>query len=90
MFSLPPVDVSRDRGWQQAEADMEQIEFALARPDFMQAADEMLRAVVAANVAWQAGRRGCRSKWYRRGLGSGTRRDAAASRQRARSRRRLA
>jgi hypothetical protein len=69
---------------------VEQIEFALARPDFLQAADEMLRAVVAANVAWQAGRRGCRSRSFRRSGASAARRDAAASRQRGRGRRRLA
>ena len=65
---------------------MEQIEFTAARTDFLQAADEMLRAVVAANVAWQAGRRGCRSRGYRRGMASTTRRDVT-SRQRTRRRR---
>jgi hypothetical protein len=65
---------------------MEQIEFTAARTDLLQAADEMLRAVVAANVAWQVGRRGCRSRGYRRGVGSSTRREAT-SRQRSRRRR---
>ena len=65
---------------------MEQIEFTAARTDLLQAADEMLRAVVAANVAWQAGRRGCRSRWHRRGMASTTRRETA-TRQRARRRR---
>jgi hypothetical protein len=40
----------------------EQIALNLQETRLMEAADEMLRAVAVAAVAWQAGRRGLRSK----------------------------